>query len=106
MRDPLLIPFALTPSGSYIAASGAQRGDRFVCPGCNQRISLRAGAVRQHHFAHLAGFGGHGETELHRLAKHRLAQLLMESAGTANPRFFLVERCERTPRHKVLRAGR
>ncbi len=98
MRDPLLIPFALTPSGSYIAASGAQRGDRFYCPGCNQRLSLRAGAVRQHHFAHLPAFGGHGETELHRLAKQRLAQLLMKSAGMANPRFFLYERCERCRR--------
>lgn len=74
--DALLIPFALAANGTRVSVLVASRAGTYVCPGCRSRLSLRAGNIRRRHFAHRHGFAGHGESELHRLAKHRLAQLL------------------------------
>lgn len=93
----VLVPFALAVDGAPVHASAASRQGTYVCPGCRSRLILRAGNIRRRHFAHAHGFAGHGESELHRLAKHRLEQLL-EALPEGKRHFFLPEPCERCGR--------
>jgi hypothetical protein len=93
VKDGLLIPFALLPDGGRIAAREANRSDDTRCPGCGQALLLRAGEIRQVHFAHRSGFAGHGEGETHRLAKHHLAFLLEQARQQSTPRFPVAEPC-------------
>jgi hypothetical protein len=93
MAESLLIPIAHDHEGMAIFARNADRNERYVCPGCTQRVVLRAGAVRQTHFAHLPGFAGHGEGETHRLAKHHIALLLEENRRNEPARFPVAEPC-------------
>lgn len=89
----LLIPFALDARGALVWAGKALPEGAYTCPGCSSPLLLRAGHVRQHHFAHRSGFAGHGEGEVHRLAKQHLALLLVDEAANDKPKFPMFEPC-------------
>jgi hypothetical protein len=68
----------------YVLPSNALKGREYVCADCNQRVILRKGTVRIHHFAHFTPttkckFYEHsGESETHKHAKLLMMKWLNE----------------------------
>lgn len=74
----------VTSEGNRIIAWDAQReGAAFYCPVCEDRVTLRKGNIRIHHFAHRAGAEcpNAGESMLHLEIKRSLFLALREYEG-------------------------
>lgn len=71
---------ALNQDRKYIIAAEANKQQKFLCPGCHERVILRSGEINQKHFAHqthanCATFA-ENETAQHLLGKLQLAAKL------------------------------
>jgi competence CoiA-like predicted nuclease len=64
----------------WVEAKDVTKEDRpFFCPGCTAPVMLKKGAIKAHHFAHLADRGcryGQSEGEMHRRLKEEICQVL------------------------------
>ena len=47
--------FAIDKEGNRIHISCAQRSQEYVCPCCEEKVLLRKGDIRAHHYAHCSG---------------------------------------------------
>jgi hypothetical protein len=72
--------FAENSAGNLVHATPAKRRDKYSCQKCKQRVFLKQGKLKLHHFAHAAfnivkcsGYKG-GETVEHLEAKWLLAK--------------------------------
>ena len=70
-------------TNAYTLPSKAQKGVEYKCADCNQKVILRQGTVRKHHFAHsnvsnCQYFEHPNESQQHKDAKFRLAEKLKQ----------------------------
>jgi hypothetical protein len=69
-----VVPAALDGAGLLVRPAEAAPG-AYTCPGCSERVVLRAGAIKVRHFAHGPGSCS-TETALHAAAKRLLVQVV------------------------------
>ena len=71
-------------TNTYIIPTKALKGRSYICAECSQRVILRQGTVRVHHFAHFTPttkckfYENSGESENHKHAKFLLSKWLNE----------------------------
>jgi len=70
-------------TNAYILPSKAQKGIEYKCADCNQKVILRKGTIRKHHFAHsnvsnCQYFEHPNESQQHKDAKLKLAERLKQ----------------------------
>lgn len=73
---------ALNKNQKYVRATDATKKQQFVCPGCNEKVILKSGDIKQKHFAHYtqstcATFS-ENETTQHLAGKLQLATHLQQ----------------------------
>ena len=74
MVKELTYPYCLK-DGRLVSPEEVERGDRsLTCSGCTDRMLVRKGQIKAHHFAHYPDFKGtcNAETALHRAAKQAI----------------------------------
>lgn len=76
--DEFKVPYGRLATGKLVKASAASKGIRYVCPGCDDQLILRAGPVMAQNFAHKVGGACTGESVLHKTAKALLVQTVRE----------------------------
>ena len=73
---------ALTGNGAEILANDAVKGENYFCKECEEKLILKKGNHRCHHFAHQSesdcSFTGGGETEKHYLMKYAIKKIIEE----------------------------
>lgn len=74
---------AIDEKGNQVVGWDAEKESRYYCPGCEEKLILRQGEIKVHHFAHIAENGcwhGAPETELHLWIKKYLYQKFLGSS--------------------------
>lgn len=64
--------FALDEEGNYISAEDAQKNKPYKCITCGDRLFLRAGDKKVHHFYHHSNLICTGESDIHKMHKSAL----------------------------------
>jgi hypothetical protein len=77
-----------------VAPSLASRSVRYVCPGCSDRLTYRAGPIVSAHFAHRGGTGCTPESVLHSGTKLRIAAAIQAWLAGTGPRPVVRRRCQ------------
>ncbi len=93
----LRIPYALAESGECVRPRNAQRGARYACPECHERVVLRRGEIRVPHFAHYRAPEScrlAGEGWLHVAAKHAVFAAVLNGVDGGSPRVQLFRTCD------------
>jgi hypothetical protein len=91
----LTVPWALDENGRLVtpAQVTSRVGLRCPDPACGSRLSLRAGQVRVHHFAHLDDGRCSYESVQHWAAKHLLATVVRAALSDEGRRPAIHRRC-------------
>lgn len=76
-------PLGALLNGKYILPKNAEKNIKYTCPQCNKIAILKKGNIRIPHFAHKVDtnsgcnyYNHPGESDIHKLAKHTLADAL------------------------------
>ena len=81
--------------GRHVTPDDVERGDKdLTCLGCNNRMLVRKGQIKVHHFAHYPDFEGtcNGETALHLAAKQAIHDGFND-AKASSQKYLLVCMC-------------
>jgi hypothetical protein len=105
------IPVACDARGRLVPPEDAERGRRYMCPGCQSAVDLHAGEKKRRHFHHRMAACS-AETVVHLSAKRLVVQAVERWRGGGPPVVFVrgcaEEGCEASTRQsiprKVLRA--
>ncbi|WP_419186507.1 competence protein CoiA family protein [Rohdeia mirabilis] len=76
--------YAIDGNGRVLPAEDAPRDEAYTCPECHKPLVLKRGDVLRPHFAHHPEDQHSGETYLHYVAKHLIAQAVRESRGRSS----------------------
>lgn len=88
--DEFMVPLGIDPKGNPVRPFQAQKGVPYLCPECKERLILRKGDVRAHHFSHRQDSECNPETRLHKSAKALVVKMVNDLiAGAAkSPKLF------------------
>jgi hypothetical protein len=87
------VPYGLDPAGALVAPDAATRSVPYVCPGCADRLTYRAGPIVSAHFAHRGGTGCTPESVLHAGTKLRVAAAVRAWLEGTGPRPIVRREC-------------
>ena len=88
------VPFGQSADGAIVPVAQADRDVRYVCPACATPLLLRAGQVRQKHFAHRAQANCSPESALHQATKLRIAEAVTAWRNGTGNRPVVRRRCD------------
>lgn len=72
----------LKTTGDYVHPNDAVKGKEYICVGCKNKVIVKKGEIRKHHFAHhvennVCTYHNHpSESEIHKEAKYRFASII------------------------------
>lgn len=97
----LQLPYSFDDQGNLVAARRAAKGDSYYCPGCQGRVILKRGDVREAHFAHSSDVNCASETALHKIAKRLISDSINLNASTQDHAVEIEAECEHCGKHAL-----
>lgn len=94
--------FAIDENGKLVHPTNAERGNIYRCIGCDEKLILRQGDIKCHHFAHYSGgncSSSSGETYEHKYAKAIVSYALREYGKIS---FYMNYKCSNDYTEKIL----
>ena len=108
-RQPLIrYPMAYQLPYQVAHISQAEKGQRYLCLGCDEKMIPRKGKIKRHHFAHKAGTERcDQDNALHETAKAAICQgfLRAQESGDEYSVSFPCERCDATLKVNIALEG-
>lgn len=93
-ESELKVLFGRAPAGGLVQVESADASCTYFCPGCDAKLVLRDGDIRQKHFSHPSHSRCTQETILHKTAKALLAEVIEFNASGIGARIELGCQCD------------